>query len=144
MQIIDADGKKKEIDIFFESVPSGGGRPRKILTQDAQKLIENLGRIMCTEEEIAQCLNCSPETLMNGNNRELFKEALKKGQSQGKMSLRRNLYKLSETKPAVAIFLAKNYLGMTDRQTVDFNASDEKLDEMKTYLEFIKNGKEDI
>ena len=142
MRIINAEGKSVEVDIFFDKVPSGGGRPKKVLTPDALKLVENLARILCTEEEIAQCLNATPETLNNENNKKLFKEALKKGQAQGKMSLRRNLYKLSESKPAVAIFLAKNILGMTDRQTLDLTSSDEKLDEMKTYLEFVKNGKD--
>ncbi|GAH75782.1 unnamed protein product, partial [marine sediment metagenome] len=37
---------------------------------------------------------------------------------QGKIALRRNLFKLSERYPQAAIFLAKNWLGMSDKQEI--------------------------
>jgi hypothetical protein len=38
---------------------------------------------------------------------------------QGKIALRRNMFKMSETSPQMAIFLAKNWLGMSDRQELE-------------------------
>lgn len=145
MKIINSEGKSVDIDIFFNKVPSGGGRPRKVLTEDAQKLIENMARIFCTEEEIATCLGTTPDTLLNENNKELFRDAIKRGQANGHQSLRRKQYESAmKGNTTMLIWLGKQYLGQTEKQVVDVNASDEKLNEMKTYLEFIKNGKEDI
>lgn len=122
MRVLDADGKPKEIDIFFDK-KSTKGRPKKILTQDALKLIENMARIMCTEEEIAECLNTTPDTLHNSENDGLFRSAIKRGQSQGKQSLRREQWKLAQKGNAsMLIWLGKQWLGQTDKveQTTSF------------------------
>lgn len=145
MKVVNADGKLVDIDIFFEKVPSGGGRPKKVLTEDAQKLIENMARIFCTEEEIATCLGTTPDTLLNENNKELFRTAIKRGQANGHQSLRRKQYELAmRGNVSMLVWLGKQYLGQAERQSIDVTTGDEKLNEMKTYLEFIKNGKEDI
>lgn len=122
MRIVSADGKPIDIDIFFEK-KSTKGRPKKILTEDALKLIESLARIMCTEQEIADCLNTTPDTLHNDENDAVFRIAIKKGQSQGKQSLRREQWKLAQKGNAsMLIWLGKQWLGQTDKveQTTSF------------------------
>jgi len=115
MRIVSADGKPIDIDIFFEK-KSTKGRPKKILTEDALKLIESLARIMCTEQEIADCLNTTPDTLHNDENDAVFRIAIKKGQSQGKQSLRREQWKLAQKGNAsMLIWLGKQWLGQTDK-----------------------------
>ena len=91
-----------------------GGSPRLILNDKGKNLIEKLSALMCTDEEIAGILDVSVDTLTNKNNKEAFSEYKKKGQSRGKLSLRRNQFKLAEKSAPMAIFLGKNYLGQKD------------------------------
>lgn len=114
-KIIDADGNKKDINIFIEKV-STGGRPKKILTEEAIKLVENLARIMCTEEEIATILDVSLDTLHNKENDVLFRSAILKGRTVGKQSLRREQFRLAmKGNVKMLIWLGKQYLGQSDR-----------------------------
>lgn len=115
MRVLNAEGKPIEVDIFFDK-KSTKGRPKKILTEDALKLIENMARIMCTQDEIADCLNTTIDTLHSAENDELFRAALKKGQNQGKQSLRREQWKLAQKGNAtMLIWLGKQWLGQTDK-----------------------------
>ena len=122
MKVINADGKQVEIDVFFEKKATKG-RPKKVLTEDALKLIENMARIMCTEEEIAQCLGASVDTLLNADNKELFRTAIEKGKANGKQSLRRKQYEVAmKGNASMLIWLGKQWLGQTDKveQTTSF------------------------
>lgn len=89
-------------------------RPRiKIDKAEFQKLCG----LMCTLEEIAGWFNCSEDTIENFCKREYgmrFSDVYKKYSSVGKISLRRNQMRLSETNASMAIFLGKQYLGQTD------------------------------
>lgn len=90
------------------------GRPRKEISEAT---FEGLCKIQCTLQEIADVFHCSEDTIERWCRRtyELsFAEAYKKYSAEGKASLRRNMFRLSERNAAVAIFLAKNWLGMTD------------------------------
>ena len=73
--------------------------------------VEKLANIQCTQEEIASFLGISVRTLQRD---EEFCRIYKKGQKNGKMSLRRMQYKLAEKNTAMAIFLGKQYLGQRD------------------------------
>ena len=87
-----------------------GGRPKKELNY---KLIENLAMIQCTQDEIASCLDVNVKTLRAD---EKFLDLYKKGQEQGKMSLRRWQYRAAEKgNSAILIWLGKQYLGQTDK-----------------------------
>lgn len=123
MKVLDADGKQKEVDVFFDKV-STKGRPRKVLTEDALKLIENLARIMCTDEEIASILGCSRDIFYNEDNAELYRQAVEKGKCQGKQSLRRMQYELAKKNATMAIWLGKQYLGQSDVGLVTGNGDD--------------------
>lgn len=106
------------------------GRPRKEI--DA-KTFEYLCSIMCTEEEIAGCFDCSVDTIERWCKRtyeETFAETFKKKSAKGKMSLRRIQWKLAETNAGMAIFLGKNYLGQTDAVEYEDTTALEKLDEI--------------
>lgn len=89
-------------------------RPRiKIDKTEFQKLCG----LLCTLEEIASWFNCSEDTIENFCKREYsarFSDIYKKYSAVGKISLRRNQMRLSETNASMAIFLGKQYLGQTD------------------------------
>lgn len=83
-----------------------------------QKQFENLCGLQCTEEEICGWFNVTDKTLSSWCKRTYgagFSETYAKKRGTGKISLRRNLWRLSEKNAATAIFLAKNYLGMKDQ-----------------------------
>lgn len=122
MKVFNAEGKIIDIDIFFDKVLTKG-RPRKVLTEDALKLVENLWRIMCTEEDIAIILGTTRETLFSKENEPLFKEAYKKGQANARQSLRRKQYEVAmKGNVSMLIWLGKQWLGQTDKveQTTSF------------------------
>lgn len=94
------------------------GRPKIILDY---VLIEKLSHIQCTQEEIASMLGVSVDTLQRDIK---FCGIYKKGQEQGKMSLRRLQWKLADNgNTTMAIWLGKQYLGQTDKQELSGNAS---------------------
>lgn len=84
------------------------GRPKKEIDYIS---VEKLANIQCTQEEIANFLGLSVRTLQRD---EEFCRIYKKGQDNGKMSLRRMQYKLAEKNPTMAIWLGKQYLGQKD------------------------------
>lgn len=90
------------------------GRPKKEIDK-AQ--FEKLCAMMCTSEEIAGFFDCSVDTIERWCKREYkmpFAEVFKKYSAHGKISLRRNQFRLSEKYPAMAIWLGKQYLGQRD------------------------------
>ncbi len=90
------------------------GRPKK----DIDILqFEKLCGLQCTEEEIADFLECSVDTINAWCKRTYkmtFSEISKVKSAQGKISLRRYQFKLAERSSAMAIFLGKNILGQKD------------------------------
>lgn len=104
-------GKNK--DTFFDKQQTGG-RPLLVLNQAGIDLVQALGRLQCTNEEIASCLGTTDSTLLNAQNKEVFLGALEKGKAEGRMSLRRIQMKLAETSATMAIFLGKQILGQRE------------------------------
>lgn len=95
-----------------------GGRPRKEL--DIADF-ERLCFLQCTLLEMCEWFNMSDKTLEKRVREHYgcsFSEVFQRKRVGGKISLRRNLFRQSETNPATAIFLAKNWLGMSDRLEV--------------------------
>ena len=118
-----AKGRQYTKNPYIDLQDSGGGRPIKLISKQGEAMIEKLAGLMCTDEEIAAMLSdeyerISVDTLTNDNNGATFSECKEKGQAQGKASLRRNQFKLSESNATMAIFLGKNWLGQTDKQEV--------------------------
>jgi len=90
------------------------------------KQLEGFCRIQCSLVEIAAFFNCSEDTIerrVKEHYQMTFAEFFAKKRIGGLISLRRNLFKLSEKNAAVAIFLAKNWLGMADKQEVKHSGS---------------------
>ena len=99
------------------------GRPRKEINPDE---FAKLCGLQCTLAEIAGFFDCSEDTIENWCKREFnetFSETFKKYSAGGKLTLRRNMLRLSEKSAVMAIFLAKNWLGMTDNVEVKADTS---------------------
>ena len=91
------------------------------------EMVEKLAGIQCTQQEIASFLGCSVDTLQRD---EKFCGLYKKGQENGKMSLRRIQYKLAEKNPTMAIWLGKQYLKQRDNIEVEHDAKNGVIDEL--------------
>ncbi len=89
------------------------GRPKKEIDYVA---VEKLANIQCTQEEIAAFLDLSVRTLQRD---EEFCRIYKKGQDNGRMSLRRMQFKLADKNPTMAIWLGKQYLKQRDNIEVE-------------------------
>jgi len=97
---------------------NGGGRHKIIIDW---KQFEAYCAIQCTLREIADYFNCSQMTIERKVKEHYgcgFVDIFKRKRQKGLMSLRANLFKLSEKQGNVAIFLAKNWLGMVDKQEI--------------------------
>jgi len=95
-----------------------GGRPK---IEIDWKQFEAYCAIQCTLREIADYFDCSTKTIERKVKEHYgcpFVTIFKRKRQKGLMSLRANLFKLSEKQGNVAIFLAKNWLGMTDRTEI--------------------------
>lgn len=110
------------------------GRPKKEIDYQT---VEKLASIQCTQEEIANFLNLSVRTLQRD---EEFCRLYKKGQDNGKMSLRRIQFKLAEKNTSMAIFLGKQYLGQKDYvETTETNFG--ILEDLKEALDNVKKDR---
>ena len=90
------------------------GRPR--IEIDIEQ-VKKLCQIQCTQDEICGLLEVDNDTLksrLRENGYENFSHFFKTHSAGGKMSLRRNQFKMSETNAAMAIWLGKQYLGQRD------------------------------
>lgn len=130
-------GKNKET--FFDKQQTGG-RPLLVLNQAGIDLVQALGRLQCTNEEIASCLGTTDTTLLNAQNKEVFLGALEKGKAEGRMSLRRIQMKLAETSATMAIFLGKQILGQ--RENVEPQRLVLENDNVKAVLTELKKDAE--
>jgi hypothetical protein len=99
------------------------GRPKIEIDYN---LCENLAKIQCTQEEIAQMIGVSTRTLQRD---EEFCRIYKKGMDQGKMSIRRQQFKSAESgNVTMQIWLGKQYLNQRDRSEIDTTVVNNKLD----------------
>lgn len=108
----------------------GRGRPK---VEIDQKLFKKLCSMFCTKEEIAGVFECSEDTIERWCKRTYhmnFADVFKKECAHGKISLRRNQFKLSEKNAAMAIFLGKNYLNQKDAVECEDTTALNKLDEI--------------
>jgi len=88
----------------------GGGRPRKTIDYE---MVEKLGLLQCTQQEIASFLDVNIETLTS---RKKFSAIYKKAVDKGRMSLRRHQWRaLEEGNTTMLVWLGKQYLGQRDK-----------------------------
>jgi len=77
--------------------------------------LEKLCGMQCTDEEVAAFFGVSTRTIERRRRVERFREAMERAKAKGRVSVRRNLFRLaSGGNVAAAIFLAKNLLGYRD------------------------------
>lgn len=110
------------------------GRPRANIDQTQ---FEQLCKLQCTKTEMASWFNVDEDTINNWCKRtygETFSAVYQKKAGAGKISMRRNMLKLAEKNASVAIFLAKNYLGMSDKQEVEITHNDETTQAMDEFF----------
>lgn len=112
------------------------GRPRKKIDKEN---FEKLCSLQCTLDEVAGFFDCHEDTIQAWCKRTYgttFSGIFKVKSSAGKISLRRNQFRLSEKSSAMAIFLGKQYLGQRD--FVDISAREiSKVDAILENLEQI-------
>ena len=96
----------------------------------AKETFEGLLKIQCTLKEIASVAGCSRPTLQKwvkeNYGGKKFEDVANEFRDQGKASFRRMGFKLAGRNPAVWIFLAKNYLGMSDAPVPQDTGEDKK------------------
>jgi len=99
-----------------------------------------------TLREIADYFNCSEDTIERRVKEHYnigFAEVFKRKRQKGLMSLRAGLFKLAMKQGNVAIFLAKNWLAMSDKQEIEHSGSiSRSLEEYTTeqLLAIIESG----
>ena len=77
--------------------------------------LEKLCGMQCTDEEIAAFFNVSTRTIERRRLSKKFREIMDQARAKGRVSVRRNLFRLSASgNVAATIFLSKNLLGYKD------------------------------
>lgn len=87
------------------------------LKQIDQKQFESLCGLQCTKEEICGFFDVTDKTLENWCKRTYkagFSEVFRQKRGKGKISLRRNQWRLAEKNANMAIWLGKQYLGQRE------------------------------
>lgn len=101
-----------------ESTRDARGRARRVVGAD---LVERLAAIACTPDEIARVVDCSVHTI--GRN---FEEALNRGASRARVSLRRRQFKAAMAGDVdMLMWLGRVWLGQHENGQV---SDDSKLD----------------
>jgi hypothetical protein len=87
-------------------------RPKSEINLDE---LEKLCAMQCTDQEIASIFGVSTRTIERRRKVQSFQEAMERGKAKGRVSVRRNLFRLATSGNLGAnIFLAKNLLGYKD------------------------------
>ena len=115
-------------------------RPRKEIDQ---KQFENLCGLQCTLEEICDWFGVTDKTLNSWCKRtysESFSEVFRQKRSTGKISLRRNQWRLAEKNASMAIWLGKQYLGQKDIVEVGVEKDNVQEDALSESLRELAKG----
>src|SRR4029453_7499550 len=82
--------------------------------------LEKLYTLQCSDEEVAAFLNWSVRTLERRRRTGRFREVVERAKAKGRVSVRRNLFRLANNgNIAASIFLAKNLLGYRDAGSIE-------------------------
>lgn len=112
--------KEKQLVVLYGGMQmKKAGRPK---TNIDKSNFEKLCQMQCTLEEIAGFFDCCDDTINNWCKEvydDNFSGVYKKKSVAGKISLRRNQFKIAENNASMAIFLGKQYLGQRDNIEVE-------------------------
>ncbi len=89
-------------------------RPIRIFTDKELQDVERYARIGCYDKTISVGLGI-PETTLKRS----LGAKIRNWRALGKLDMRDNLHKQADSSPQTAIFIAKNELGMSDKQVVE-------------------------
>lgn len=104
------------------------GRKRKEIDIKTEELVQKLAKIGANDTEIADILGVDQKTVKNN-----YSEFLRKGRAELKIKLRRKMLQVAgKGNVVMLIFLAKNFLKMTD----------EEMNELKVVVRVIDGKKE--
>ena len=82
---------------------------------ETQNRIEKLGSVYATMDDIGHDFKVTRQTVNNTFNKyPALKKIYEEGQAKGRISLRQTLFRMSKTKPPVAIFLDKQEISGPD------------------------------
>lgn len=82
--------------------------------------LKRLCELQCSLEEIASAFYISVDALKKLIEKDpVVKAAIEYGNSSGKISLRRKQFRLASESASMAIHLGKQYLGQTDKSSVE-------------------------
>lgn len=107
------------------------GRPK--IEIDKNKF-EALCALQCTQIEIAEQFHVCEDTLnkwCKDTYGITYSEVFRQKRQPGFTSLRRRMYESSKNSTAMQIFLAKNWLGMSDKQDTNMNIETQPQIEIK-------------
>lgn len=92
--------------------------------EDTLRTIGELGKLFCTQEEVAAVLGVSRRTFQTFISEcQEARDVWDDGLMHAKVSLRRKQLALADKNAPAAIFLGKNYLGQKDESTTNMNIS---------------------
>src|SRR3990167_11152323 len=102
------------------------GRPKKVIDY---KIVAKLAGIHCTQEEMADVLECGLRTLQMDAE---FMHIYKKGIANAKMSLRRKQWQAVENgNVAMMIWLGKQYLSQREPINVEIGLPDDYIEALR-------------
>src|SRR5579883_2212371 len=107
-----------------ENKKHAGGRP---VTPIKWEEFDKLCMIQCTQEEVAFFFNCTVDTISNRVKKEKgmsFSEYFAIRRANRRISLRRAQYQLAQKKPAMSIWLGKQYLNQKDISRQELTGAD--------------------
>ena len=93
------------------------GRPKKKIDPERVKMLASFG---CTYTEIAKYFECDESTI-----RKRFKAKVEAGKEEMKFALRRAMWvsAMENNSIAMQIFMAKNFLSMSDKTAIDMSGN---------------------
>lgn len=99
-------------------------RPKRVFTPEEVQGIEKYARIGSYNRTISTGLNIPLHSLERH-----FGTKIRHWRAAGKLDMRENLHKQAANSPQTAIFIAKNELGMVDKQVIVDESKQRELDD---------------
>jgi hypothetical protein len=106
------DELNRKVKVTAKAIINTGKDPKEVTIDE--EVVSILAQEFCTNEEIAAVLRIDLDTVTAR-----CSELIKNGRQLGKQSLRRLMWQHAKVHPGMAIFLAKNLLGMSDITQID-------------------------
>jgi predicted DNA-binding protein (UPF0251 family) len=111
-------------DVLAQPIKRRAPQARIQPDDETLRTIGELGKLFCTQEEVAAVLGVSRRTFQTFISEcQEARDVWDDGLMHAKVSLRRKQLALADKNAPAAIFLGKNYLGQKDESTTNMNIS---------------------